>query len=118
MFNVRLAGGHLYGKWQFTWLSLVISLMVGVLFCAVLFPLEISWMRSGSEFSRFLRIFLPTLAPADNYLFSVPPCFPAALFQIIIESSNFVSLHVYDFTFYHDHLLVIFGVFALKTVLI
>ena len=51
----------------------------GVLFCVVLFPVEISWMRSGSEFSRFLRIFLPTLAPADNYLLSVPPCFPAAV---------------------------------------
>ena len=28
MFNVRLAGEHLYGKWLFTWLSLVVSLMV------------------------------------------------------------------------------------------
>ena len=28
MFNVRLAGDHLYGKWLFTWLSLVMSLMV------------------------------------------------------------------------------------------
>ena len=28
MFNVRLAGDHLYGKWLFTWLSLLISLMV------------------------------------------------------------------------------------------
>ena len=27
MFNVRLAGGHLYGKLLFTWLSLVVSLM-------------------------------------------------------------------------------------------
>ena len=27
MFNVRLAGGHLYGKQLFTWLSLVVSLM-------------------------------------------------------------------------------------------
>ena len=27
MFNVRLAGGHLYGKQMFTWLSLVVSLM-------------------------------------------------------------------------------------------
>ena len=25
MFNVRLAGGHLYGKQLFTWLSLVVS---------------------------------------------------------------------------------------------
>ena len=36
MLNVRLAGGHLYGKQPFTWLSLVLSLMVS--FCAVLFP--------------------------------------------------------------------------------
>ena len=27
MFNVRLTGGHLYGKQLFTWLSLVVSLM-------------------------------------------------------------------------------------------
>ena len=38
MFNVRLAGGHLYGKQLFTWLSLVGSLMAS--FCAVLFPLN------------------------------------------------------------------------------
>ena len=27
MFNVRLAGGHLYGKQLLTWLSLVMSFM-------------------------------------------------------------------------------------------
>ena len=27
MFNIRLAGGHLYGKQLFTWLSLVVSFM-------------------------------------------------------------------------------------------
>ena len=27
MFNVRLAGGHLYGKQLFTWLSLAVSFM-------------------------------------------------------------------------------------------
>ena len=32
----------------------------GVLFCAVLFSYEMSWMRSGIEMSQFLRIFLPT----------------------------------------------------------
>ena len=34
--KVRLAGDHLYGKLLFTWLSLVVSVMVS--FCAVLFP--------------------------------------------------------------------------------
>ena len=37
MFNVRLAGDHLYGKWLFTWLSLVMSLMVSY-FVLFLFP--------------------------------------------------------------------------------
>ena len=30
----------------------------GVIFCAVLFPQEMSWMRSGTELSQFPRIFL------------------------------------------------------------
>ena len=49
MFNVRLAGDHLYGKLLFTWLSLVMSMMMT--FCAVLFPtrclgwdLELNWV--------------------------------------------------------------------------
>ena len=36
MLNVRLAGGHLYGKLLFTWLSLVMSMMVS--FCLSFFP--------------------------------------------------------------------------------
>ena len=32
----------------------------GVLFCAVLFSHEMSWMRPGTELSQFMRIFLPT----------------------------------------------------------
>ena len=32
----------------------------GVLFCSVLFPHEMSWMRSGTELCQFLRIFQPT----------------------------------------------------------
>ena len=28
MFDVRLAGDHLFGKWLFTWLLLVMSLIV------------------------------------------------------------------------------------------
>ena len=35
MLIVRLAGDHLYGKWLFTWLSLVVPLMAS--FSAVLF---------------------------------------------------------------------------------
>ena len=38
MLNVRLAGGHLYGKQLFTWLTLVVSLIAS--FYAVLFPIR------------------------------------------------------------------------------
>ena len=39
MFNVRLAGSHLYGKQLFTWLSLVVALMAS--FVLSLFPLDV-----------------------------------------------------------------------------
>ena len=39
MFNVRLAGGHLYGKQLFTWLSLVVSLVGS--FVLSFFPLDV-----------------------------------------------------------------------------
>ena len=39
MFNVRLAGGHLYGKQLFIWLSLVVSLVAS--FVLSLFPLDV-----------------------------------------------------------------------------
>ena len=39
MFNVRLAGGHLYGKQLFTWLSLVVSFMAT--FVLSFFPLDV-----------------------------------------------------------------------------
>ena len=39
MFNVRLAGGHLYGKQRFTCLSLVVSLMAS--FALSFFPLDV-----------------------------------------------------------------------------
>ena len=39
MLNVRLACDHLYGKVLFTWLSLVMSMMVSIY--AVLFPPDV-----------------------------------------------------------------------------
>ena len=59
MLNVRLAAYHQYEKLLFTWLSLMMSLMMS--FCAD-FSLEIFWMRFGTELSQFLRVFLSTLA--------------------------------------------------------
>ena len=50
MLNVRLSGDHLYGKLLFTWLSLMISLMVS--FCSVPFSprdiLDVIWDLIGS----------------------------------------------------------------------
>ena len=39
MFRVRLAGGHLYGKQLFTWLSLVVSFVAS--FVLSFFPLDV-----------------------------------------------------------------------------
>ena len=58
MFNVRLARALLYRKWLFTWLSLVVSLMVS--YFVLFFSHEMSWVRSGTELSQFLRLFLST----------------------------------------------------------
>ena len=60
MFNVRLAGGHLYGKQLFTWLSLVVSLMAS--FCVAFFPLDILgeiWDLIESVSEGFLTYFCP-----------------------------------------------------------
>ena len=44
-YNVRLANDHLYGRQLFTWLSLVMSLMV--FFAVLFFPRDaLPWIRS------------------------------------------------------------------------
>ena len=58
MFNVRLAGGHLYGKQLFTWLSLVVSLMAS--FVLSFFPLDV--LDEIWDLIEFLRDFLSTLS--------------------------------------------------------
>ena len=57
MFNVRLAGGHLYGKQLFTWLSLVVSLMAS--FVLSFFPLDV--LDEIWHLIESLRDFLATL---------------------------------------------------------
>ena len=62
MFNVRLAGGHLYGKQLFTWLSLVVSFMTS--FVLSFFPLDVLdgiWDLTESVSEGFLT-------------YSCPPC--------------------------------------------
>ena len=58
MFNVRLAGGHLYRKQLFTWLLLVVSLMAS--FVLSLFPLDVLgeiWVVVESVSEGFLTYF-------------------------------------------------------------
>ena len=76
MFNVRLAGGHLYRKQLITWLSLVVSLMVS--FCVVLFPtrclgwdLGLNWVSFwGISYLLFYldSMHLPKINPKSNTL--------------------------------------------------
>ena len=67
MFNVRLAGDHLYGKWLFAWLSLVVSMIVP--YFVLSFSHEMSSKRSNVELSPSLKIFLPTLSYNSNILY-------------------------------------------------
>ena len=72
MFNVRLAGGHLYGKQLFTWLSLVGSLMAS--FCAVLFPLDVLdeiWDVIESVSEAFLTYFCTAILGKNIISFCV-----------------------------------------------
>ena len=72
MFNVRLAGGHLYGKQLFTWLSLVVSLMAS--FVLSFFPLDVLdeiWdliesVSGGILTTRWVRMLLLGLTWKNN----------------------------------------------------
>ena len=74
MFNVWLAGDHLYGKWLFTRLSLVMSLMVP--YFVLSFFHEISLMRSGTECEFRVVVFggaaPKKTGPKDGTKFCVP----------------------------------------------
>ena len=74
MLNVRLAGGHLYGKQLFTWLSLVVSLMAS--FVLSFFPLDVLdeiWDLIESVSEGFLTYSSLLLSPAKGILFSLCP---------------------------------------------
>ena len=52
MFIIRLAGDHLYGKWLFTWLSLVMTLIASY-YVLSFFPLDVLgeiWPRGYKTF--------------------------------------------------------------------
>ena len=69
MFNVRLAGGHLYGKQLFTWLSLMVSLMAS--FVLSFFPLDVLdeiWDLIESVSEGFLTYSFGHLNPVNTTL--------------------------------------------------
>ena len=74
MFKVRLAVDHLHAKWLFTWLSLMMSLIVSYFVLSFL-PHDMSFHRSGAALSQFLRIFLPTLLLRNLFLKILQICF-------------------------------------------
>ena len=83
MFNVILAGDHLYGKQLFTWLSLVVSLMAS--FLLSYFPLDVLdeiWDLIESVSEGFLTYFF--LCDGDKVLFS-------RMLFIIFISSFFIT---------------------------
>ena len=84
MLNVRLAGDHLYGKLLFTWLSLVVSLIVFL--CH-----PFSWMGSVIELSQFLRVCLPT----HTVTRPSPSCSAAVSIKTIITNGTKSIKHHY-----------------------
>ena len=71
MFNVRLAGGHLYGQQLFTWLALVVSLMAS--FVLSFFPLDVLdeiWDLIESDSEGFLTYFCDITNMTLQNLFS------------------------------------------------
>ena len=75
MFNVRLAGGHLYGKQLFTWLSLVVSFMAS--FVLSFFPLDVLdgiWDLIESISEGFLTYSYTLLDTSVHYSLNVREC--------------------------------------------
>ena len=60
MLNVRLAGGHLYGKQLFTWLSLMVGVFDVVFLCCLFFLLDVL-DEIWDVIESVLRDFLSTL---------------------------------------------------------
>ena len=92
MFNVRLAGGHLYGKQLFTCLSLVVSLMAP--FVLSFFPLDVLdeiWdlIESVSEgFLTYSFIDLPSIFRDKSVQSSIPNYFKNYEVSIICYKYN------------------------------
>ena len=84
MLNVRLARDHLYGKLLFTWLSLVMSMMVS--FCAVLFP---TWCLGVGHYS-VLPILLQISVKTSKFCWYIINSGRLPLFQWCYCNLNFL----------------------------
>ena len=69
-------------------MGVAVDVFDGVLFYAVFFADEMSWMRFGTEFSQFLRLFLPTLTTS-----------PKARSHVIFKMQIKVSIDLLGFNF-------------------
>ena len=101
MFNVTLAGGHLYGKRRFTWLSLVDGVFCAVLFFSLDVLAEI-WDLIVSVSEGFLTyslleiishdylslFFLPFYGKQDTEILSERAVTPPTKIQLIVHCSN------------------------------
>ena len=85
MLNVRLAGGHLYGKQLFSWLSLVVSLFAS--FVLSFFPLDVLdeiWDVIESVFEGFLTYSLEYTTHFEN----LPIIFSYDSFNNLLKQRN------------------------------
>ena len=76
MFNVRLAGGHLYGKQLFTWLSLGVCLMASLVLS--FFPLDVLdeiWDLTESVSEWFLTYSYSFCDSVNRIVFRAQPVF-------------------------------------------
>ena len=101
MFNVRLAGGHLYGKQLFTWLSLVVSLIKS--FVLSFFPLDVLdeiWDLTESVSEGFLTYSCIGVLEHSNAAFGYMPLLGHCdLFLIVIDMS-YLGLHFRDLNYF------------------
>ena len=117
MLNVRLAGGHLYGKQLFTGLSLVLSLMTS--FCAVLFPTRcLGWDlgRNWVSFWGISRLLLIQMCMSRlNHNFHKSCCLGISVFcrgyDGMIVKQNFIFvwktvLKFWSLTFFAQYIIV------------
>ena len=98
MFNVRLAGGHLYEKQLFTWLSLMVSLMAS--FVLLFFPLDDldeMWDLIESVSEGYLILFIISVTCSTLYAGDFISVISSTLFAIDFVNVTCSTLFATDF---------------------